>query len=64
MVGSLKIYIMQSKNDKKEECWDVRLWILTVFEHISHLLISCSSLMSALVLQAVLRETEAVAYCH
>lgn len=61
MVGSLKIYIMQSKNDKKEECWDVRLWI---FEHISHLLISCSSLMSALVLQAVLRETEAVAYCH
>lgn len=52
---------MQSKNDKKEECWDVRLWI---FEHISHLLISCSSLMSALVLQAVLRETEAVAYCH
>lgn len=55
---------MQSKNDKKEECWDVRLWILMVFEHMSHLLISCSSLMSALVLQAVLRETEAVAYCH
>lgn len=64
MVGSLNKYIMQTKNDKKEECWDVRLWILTVFEHISHLLISCCSLMSALVLQAVLRETEAVAYCH
>lgn len=37
---------------------------MKVFDHISHLLPYCSPLMSAHVLQAVLREAEAVAYCH
>ena len=42
----------------------MREFISQVLQRISHLLVCCSPLMSARVLQAVLREAEAVAYCH